>query len=134
MVNLAVIGAGSRGMTYATHAVGEHGARVTAIAEPRPTRLAAAAAQLGVRPEHTAADWQELLDRPGLDVDAVVLATPDRQHADAAVAFIERGLPLLLEKPMAPTEAEAVRIVEAAERHSVLVCVAHVLRYTAYTR
>ncbi len=134
MVNLAVVGAGVRGLTYAGHAVESSGARVVAIAEPRAGRLAAAAATFGVGPAGRFSDWRELLGRDDLGVEAVVLATPDRLHADAAVAFIERGLPLLLEKPMAPTEAEAVRIVAAAERHQVLVCVAHVLRYTPYTR
>lgn len=80
------------------------------------------------------ASWPELLARQDLDVDAVVIATPDRQHTEPALATIARGLPLLLEKPMAPTEAEATRIVEAAEQGGVLVCVAHVLRYSAYTQ
>ena len=48
------------------------------------------------------ADWRELAARPDLEVDAVVVSTPDRQHTDPALAFLARGLPLLLEKPMAP--------------------------------
>ena len=63
----------------------------------------------------------------------MVVATPDRQHTAPALAFLGRGLPLLLEKPMAPNEDEARQIVAAAERANVVVCVAHVLRYSAYT-
>jgi predicted dehydrogenase len=63
----------------------------------------------------------------------VVVSTPDRQHTEPALAFLGRGLPLLLEKPMAPTEEEARQIVAAADRAGVIVCVAHVLRYSPYT-
>jgi predicted dehydrogenase len=62
-----------------------------------------------------------------------VVATPDRHHTAPALAFLARRLPLLLEKPMAPNEKEARQIVAAAERADVVVCVAHVLRYSAYT-
>ena len=121
-------------MVYGRESVRSGRAVVTAIAEPRPDRLRIAAAELGVPAERCAADWRELAAWPDLDVDAVVVATPDRQHTEPALTFIGRGLSLLLEKPMAPTEAEAVAIAEAAERSGALVCVAHVLRYSAYTQ
>ena len=133
-VRLALVGAGSRGMIYGRRAVGAHGAVVTAIAEPRVGRLAASAAEFGVAPDLAVASWQQLVAMPGLDVDAVIIATPDRQHVAPAVAFIDQGRPILLEKPMAPTEADAVRIADAARAQGVLVCVAHVLRYSDYTR
>ena len=132
-LRLAVIGAGLRGMTYAREGLRSGQAVVTALAEPRPDRLLAAATELGVPDGRCTADWRELAARPDLDVDAVVVATPDRQHTEPALAFLERGLPLLLEKPMAPTEEEARAIVDAAERSGAIVCVAHVLRYSAYT-
>ena len=132
-VRLAVVGAGSRGMTYGREGVRAGDAVVTALAEPRVRRREAAAAEFGVPADRSVASWQELAERPDLDVDAVVIATPDQQHTEPALAFLARGLPLLLEKPMAPTEQEARIITEAAERAGVLVCVAHVLRYSAYT-
>ena len=128
-----MLGTGSRGMTYGRASVATGEAVVTALAEPRVLRREAAAAEFGVPADGSVATWQELADRPDLDVDAVVIATPDRQHTEPALAFLGRGLPLLLEKPMAPTEEEARLIVEAAERAGVVVCVAHVLRYSAYT-
>ncbi|SDU86948.1 Oxidoreductase family, C-terminal alpha/beta domain [Microlunatus sagamiharensis] len=133
-VRLAVVGAGSRGMTYAREGLLSGRSVVTAVAEPRADRRAAAAAELGVPDHRAVADWRDLLALPDLDVDAVVVATPDRQHTEPALAFLDRGLPLLLEKPMAPTEEEAARIVTAAERAGVIVCVAHVLRYSPYTQ
>lgn len=133
-LRLAVVGAGHRGLTYGREAVATGDAVVTAIAEPRPGRLAAAAAEFSVPAEGCMPAWTDLAARPDLAVDAVVVATPDRQHTAPALAFLDRGLPLLLEKPMAPTEDEARQIVAAAERAKVVVCVAHVLRYTAYTQ
>ncbi len=133
-VRLALIGAGSRGMNYSREAVGGNGAVVTAIAEPRRERLEIAAREFGVPPHAAVADWRALLEQPEPPFDAVIVATPDREHVEPALAFIERGLPLLLEKPMSPTEEDALRIVETARRRDVLVCVAHVLRYSRYTQ
>ena len=121
-------------MTYGREALLTGQAVVTAVAEPRPTARAAAAAEFGVADGHGVADWRELVALPDLDVDAVVIATPDRQHTEPALAFLDLGLPLLLEKPMAPTEEEARRIVEARRAAGVIVCVAHVLRYSPYTQ
>lgn len=132
-LRLAIVGAGQRGVTYGREAVLTGLAVVTAVAEPRPDRRAAAAAEFGVADEWSVADWADLAAHADLDVDAVVVATPDRQHTAPACAFLDRGLPLLLEKPMAPTEDEAEQIVAVAERAGVVVCVAHVLRYSAYT-
>jgi myo-inositol 2-dehydrogenase / D-chiro-inositol 1-dehydrogenase len=46
-------------------------------------------------------------------VDAVVIASPDATHADLALACIAAGRPCLCEKPLAPTAAEALKVVEA---------------------
>ena len=132
-LRLAILGTGQRGMTYGRESVRTGEAVVTALAEPREGRRLIAAAEFGVAADRAVADWRELAARPDLEVDAVVVSTPDRQHTEPALAFLARGLPLLLEKPMAPTPEEARSIADAAEQASVMVCVAHVLRYSAYT-
>jgi predicted dehydrogenase len=66
--------------------------------------------------------------------DAVFITTPDRLHRDPAVACAGLGYQLLVEKPMATTERDALDVVEAAERAGVLLEVCHVLRYTDYTQ
>ncbi|MDR3359941.1 MAG: Gfo/Idh/MocA family oxidoreductase, partial [Bifidobacteriaceae bacterium] len=126
---LAVIGAGARGAAYARIAR-RLGAEVVAVADPDPAARAAAAAEHGA---WTCADWRELMAQGRL-ADAAVIATPDREHVGPAVAAADLGYDILLEKPMAPTEAEALKIVEAAERAGVILAVCHVLRYTAYTQ
>jgi myo-inositol 2-dehydrogenase / D-chiro-inositol 1-dehydrogenase len=50
------------------------------------------------------------------DVDAVLIATPDATHGALAIACIEAGKPVLCEKPLAPTSAECLRVIEAENR------------------
>lgn len=56
-------------------------------------------------------DWRELLDR----VDAVSIATPTETHCEIACAFLEKGVHVLMEKPMALTVEEADKMIVAAE-------------------
>jgi predicted dehydrogenase len=133
LVTLAVLGTGSRGTTFAGFAERyPDRARVVAVADPRVARRDALADRLGVPPERRYADWRELA-AAGRLADAVVVATPDREHVGPACRFAELGYHVLLEKPIAPTRAECVEVVEAAERTGVLLAVCHVLRYTPYT-
>jgi predicted dehydrogenase len=64
--------------------------------------------------------------------DACVIASPDRTHHDAAVAALETGYQVLMEKPMAPSLPEIESIVAAARRSPGQLHVAHVLRYTPF--
>jgi len=56
-------------------------------------------------------DWSDLLDR----VDAVSIATPTETHCEIACAFLEKGVHVLVEKPIALTLAEADKMIAAAE-------------------
>ncbi|MGW4798493.1 Gfo/Idh/MocA family protein [Nonomuraea sp. NPDC004297] len=132
-VTVAVVGAGARGQIYARAAVADGRARIVAVADPDPARRARLAGEHGVPEQACFADWAELAAVPRL-ADAVVIATQDRLHVEPAVAFAGLGYAILLEKPMAPTEPEARRVVEAVQRAGVVFAVGHVLRYTAYTR
>ncbi len=66
-------------------------------------------------------DCAEILDK----VDAVTISTPTIAHKDAAVGFIENGVAVLIEKPIALNVAEAQEIVDLAEKHNVTVAVGH---------
>ena len=59
-------------------------------------------------------DFGEVLDAPG--VDAVVVARPPSLHADAAIAALERGKHVYVEKPLATTVSDAERVVAAWEK------------------
>ena len=59
-------------------------------------------------------DWRELLGRE--ELDAVFVCTPPLAHREPAVASLDRGLPIYLEKPIARTADDASAILAAAER------------------
>jgi predicted dehydrogenase len=131
---LIIIGAGSRGSTYAAYAQ-EHPelAKVVGVAEPRTARRESLAAAHGVDARNAAAGWREFIGRPRC-ADAVVIATQDSMHTEPAVAFARMGYHILLEKPMAPDESGCRAIVDAVNSAGVIFAVCHVLRYTVHTR
>ena len=133
-VELLIAGGGSRGATFAGWAARHpERARVVAVAEPREDRREALADAHGVEPALRFADWREAI-AGGKVADAAIVATLDQEHTEPAIALAGQGYDLLIEKPLATTEAECVAIAEATERAGVVAAVAHVLRYTPYTR
>jgi myo-inositol 2-dehydrogenase/D-chiro-inositol 1-dehydrogenase len=108
-LSIGVIGAGSMG---SRHAENLHqlvsGARVVAVYDLDPGRAAMVAAALDARPFM---DAQSLIEDPG--VDAVVIASPDDTHAAFARAVMEAGKPVLCEKPLATSAADARSVMQA---------------------
>ena len=133
-VTFIVIGAGSRGTGYADFA-GLHPDRaaVVGVAEPRELARMRLATSHDINPDNIYTDWQQVVQREKF-ADAVVIATQDAMHLEPALAFAEKGYHILLEKPIAPTAEECVRIVKAVKANEVMLAVGHVLRYTPYTR
>ncbi|MCH2200714.1 MAG: Gfo/Idh/MocA family oxidoreductase [Fuerstiella sp.] len=64
-------------------------------------------------------DYRQMLDREKLD--AVIIATPDHHHAQAALLAFQAQLDVYVEKPLALTIAEGRAMVEAAKRHKCIV-------------
>jgi predicted dehydrogenase len=135
-VEVALIGAGLRGrFVYSAYAA-EHPEqlRIVALAEPDASKREAVARRHDLPPERVFSDWEPLLTRPRL-AEAAILATGDTLHVTPALAALDQGYHLLLEKPIAPTFEDCVRVVEAAEQRRRILQIAHVLRYTSfYTR
>jgi predicted dehydrogenase len=102
--------------------------QLAAIADPNLARARALASRHGIR--RVAADFSELAD----GVDAVVIALPNFLHAPAAVAFVGRGVHVLVEKPMATTAADAERMIEAARVGGAVLDAGLVLRRTSGAR
>jgi predicted dehydrogenase len=132
-IRVALLGAGARGAeAYGAYMLRRPDlAQVVAIADPREDRLAMVGERHGLGPEHLHASWEPLLSNETA-LDAIVIATPDNLHLAPALAAIDRGVAVLLEKPICPTEREVRRLLEAASRKGADVTVAHVLRYTAF--
>lgn len=127
-----VIGYGSRGSKYANYAC-EHPEEleIVAVADPLENRCATAMEKHGLTQEQIYSDWKEVAKLPKM-ADFAVIATQDNMHYEPALAMIEKGYHLLLEKPMAPTPRECKEITEAAEKKGVKVVVGHVLRFTKF--
>ncbi len=133
-VTLIVAGAGGRGSGYAGFAKHRpQEAKIVGVAEPRDFFRDRMIRDHRIPAANAVTDWRELAKRPRM-ADAVIIATQDRMHVEPAIAFAKRGYHILLEKPMAPTEAECRRIVAAVRKAKVLFAVCHVMRYTRYTR
>ncbi len=67
-------------------------------------------------------------------VDAVVVATPPAAHTPVALQGLRAGKPVLVEKPLATTVADAQLLVDEAARHRVQLMVGHTFEYNAAVR
>ena len=70
-------------------------------------------------------DWKDLLDK----VDAVSIVTPTETHCEIACAFLEKGVNVLVEKPIARTLEEADRMIAAAKSSGAKLMVGHLERF-----
>ncbi|RMH15293.1 MAG: gfo/Idh/MocA family oxidoreductase [Gemmatimonadetes bacterium] len=124
---IGVVGVGSLGYHHARILAGLEGVRMAGVYDADEARAAEVAAAHGVRAH---ASLGALLEA----ADAVVVAVPTVAHEAVAVAALERGVHVLIEKPMASSLAEADRILEAARRGGALVQIGHVERFNAAVR
>jgi len=130
-LRIGVIGAGGRG-ALARHAhKPDEGARIVACVDTNPAALERCREWYG--PDvFTTADYRELLARK--DVDAVFVTTPDFLHEEHAVAALEAGKHVYLEKPMTITVAGCDRVLRAARDHGKRLYCGHNMRHMAFTR
>lgn len=106
------------------------GARLEAICDTDAGRLAATATAYGV--QHAFGDAASLLAHPGLD--AVGMAVGPKAHPDLAIAALERGLAVFMEKPPAATATDAARVAQAAARTGRPVVVGFMKRHAVGNR
>jgi UDP-N-acetylglucosamine 3-dehydrogenase len=99
---------------------------VDVVAFASRTRSSAEAAALEWGSGRVEDDWRRLIDSP--DIDAVDICTPNRYHAEVAIAAAGAGKHVLVEKPMACSVAEADAMIDAAAAGRVMLSVAHNLR------
>lgn len=116
MQRIGIIGGGIRGRLYAQSLDGFPGASVEAVCDLSREVAEDTAARARV-PAFT--DHRRMLDET--ELDAVIVATPDFAHRDAAVDAASRGLHLLIEKPLATTAEDAAAI-ETAVREAGVEC------------
>lgn len=129
MIQLAIIGAGDRTRKYLDYiSLISDRVQVVAIAEPNEKRLNQLGMEFSVPSQALFKCWKELLSS-SLQIDAVIIATPDHLHYAPAMMALERNCHLLLEKPIAQDRQQCEQILQLAIAKDRIVGVCHVMRY-----
>jgi len=116
---IAVAGAGYIGLAHIRAAQSSPSCALSAIVDPSP-EAAKTAAGAGV-PLFKSLD--ELLERNR--PDGIILATPNELHVAQALRCVVAGMPILLEKPIAPSVAEAQQLLESIDKNGAKVLIGH---------
>ena len=124
-VGLAIIGAGRVGLFRGAVAARHPAVQWIGIAERNPNRGLDVAGQIGA--DFVTTDYRELLARP--EVTAVIIATDEHLHVGPIMASIERGIPLLIEKPLATNLAQSAEIVAALDKSGLDAVVGYTQRF-----
>jgi predicted dehydrogenase len=122
-VRIGLLGAGLIGREHAALVAAHPAASLVAIADPAGEAVGLAAS-FGAQHYD---DYEQMLDQ--ISPDGVIVALPNTLHVDAGLACVARGIPVLVEKPIADTVASAMRLVEAGEEAGVPVLVGHHRRH-----
>lgn len=123
-LRVGVIGVGALGRHHARILSELDGVQLVAVADSHTERGKEVAAKHQSR---WVADYRELLDKQL--VDAVSVAVPTLAHRAVAGAFLEQGIPVLVEKPLAGNVTQARELVDLAARKHVLLQVGHIERF-----
>jgi predicted dehydrogenase len=121
-LRLAVIGVGHLGKEHARILANLPEVELVGVADANEEQAQIVARRLNCSAH---AHYQPLLPQ----VDAAIIAVPTVYHHTIAVDFLRCGIPLLVEKPLASTLAQAESLVEVARRHHALLQVGHIERF-----
>lgn len=124
---VGVIGVGALGQHHARHLADLDHVRLVGVYDTDSARAAKIANSLGTTAFR---DLDQLLAQ----IEAVTVAVPTPAHAEVGLRALERGVPVLMEKPLASTLVEADHLIAAARRHQVQLQVGHIERYNRALR
>jgi len=124
-LGIAVVGAGRIGTLRARLAAKHPSVRFLAISDLDPARARALAEQAGA--DFASGSNDEVISHP--DVTAVIVSTPEQQHTEAVCKALERGLPVLVEKPIGFSLKDASRILDVVKRTNGSLRVGYSRRY-----
>ncbi len=122
-IRVGVVGAGAFGRHHARHYAGHPDARLVAVADADMARAEAVAADSGAQ---AFVDHRALIGK----VDAVSIAVPATFHHAVACDFLDAGVHVFMEKPLAADSASAEDLVERAGRAGVVLQVGHIERFS----
>jgi predicted dehydrogenase len=121
-MRVAVVGVGHLGKHHARILATEPGVELVAVVDTNRARAEEIAAAHGTQALTSAADLAG-------KVDAVSIAVPTEQHLAVALPFLQSGVPVLVEKPMARSLDEADAMIAAAQASGVALAVGHTERF-----
>ena len=124
-IGLAIVGGGRVGLFRGEVAARHPQVDFIGLAEIKPDRAQQVAAKIGA--DFVTTDYRELLARP--EVTAAIIATDEHLHVDPILAAVERGLSLLIEKPLATELAESERVLKAIQKSGVDAVVGYTQRF-----
>ncbi len=120
-LRLGLAGLGSMGRNHLRILSARSDLVLAAVADPVTAALASATSETGAQ-----GFAEPLAMIAEAELDALVIAAPTTAHVPLALAAIERGIAILVEKPLAATTDEAMRIVHASRAAGVPVQVGHI--------
>ena len=121
-LRVAAIGVGHLGRHHARILSVLPGATLVGVVDIKADRAAEVASAFGSRPFTR-------IDEVIGEVDAVSIAVPTAAHLATALPFLERGIPVLVEKPLARSVEDADRLIAAAEARGTVLAVGHTERF-----
>ncbi len=123
MVRLGVVGAGAfASRRHIPEALANPHVSLEAICRRDPQHLAQLMAHFHIAKDRAFAEWNTMLD--SVELDAVLIATPNNLHYSMAKLALERGLHVLIEKPMTLAASEAFELVRLAKEKKLQLAVA----------
>ena len=126
MITVGVIGYGYWGPNLVRNFAEAPGGRVGFVSDIRADRLSPVAVRYPATKVST--NYSDVLTDPG--IDAIAIATPVSSHFDLAMAALRAGKHVLVEKPMTATSAQALALIEEADRRGLVLMVDHTFVYT----
>lgn len=132
-MTIAILGLGGRGLHVYAPIIEKNSDKMelTAVADIIEDKVLEAKERYHLKEENCFYSAEEILSKDRL-ADVMFICTQDRDHVRHAIAAIQKGYHLLLEKPVSPDEEECQMLLKAAEEYQRKVCVCHVLRYTPF--
>lgn len=121
-VRIGVVGVGHLGKHHVRLLSDHPDAQLVGVADKNVESLEETATKYSVQ---GFVDYRELNGK----VDAVTVAVPTRQHRQVAGFFLEQGVDVLVEKPLAPSVADGRELVDLANTHGRILQVGHVERF-----
>ncbi len=124
-IGLAIIGAGRVGLFRGEVAARHPAVKWIGLAEKNPNRAGEVAPRIGA--DFVTQSHVELLKRP--EVTAAIIATDEHLHVDPIMAAVERGMPMLIEKPLATDLAQSAKVLKAIKDAKIDAVVGYTQRF-----